>query len=316
MKCPTEQEVLHAASRCLGQDAVTAHRVPMGRSHFVFTVTLASGESMIARITRPDRAECFLGFEYWQRQLFQVGVPVPRVLFIDVTGTVVPWPIMFLERVRGDDLCNVYAELTPAEKRSVADDLLDIRARVSTLPAGRGYGGVASYSDRRCHSRWSDVLWEYFNGAIDQLTHSPLQNAAAEDIRSALSELRPEFDRVDPSPYLIDATHQNVLVHSGRVTAIVDLDEVGFGDALYPVGVARAGLLARGPEADCIEQIAAPLCIGLNRRRVFALYSAIACLKMLAPSPLSATGPPTTDSHITARLRDLLDTFAAAARKE
>ena len=102
-------------------------------------------------------------------------------------------------------------------------------------------------------------------------------------------------------------------MNHGRVAAIVDLDELGFGDALYPLGVARAGLLARGPEAYCIERVAAPLCVGPFRRRLFDLYSAIACLKMLAPSPFSVTGPPSADSQIASRLWNLLDTFAAAA---
>ncbi|MGW1374741.1 aminoglycoside phosphotransferase family protein [Streptomyces sp. NPDC002446] len=316
MKPPTEQAVLQAASRCLRQEAVTAHRIPMGRSHFVFTVKLASGECVIARITRHDRAECFTGFAYWRRQLAGVGVPVPRVLSMDLSGTVLPWPIMFLERAPGADLCNVYANLTAAEKRSVADDLLDIQHRTRGLPPGPGYGGIASYGDLRCHPRWSDVLWEYFTGAINQLTPLQRQLPAIEQIRRTIHELHPELDGIDPLPYLIDATHQNVLVDGGRVTAIVDLDEVGFGDALYPLGVARAGLLARGPEADCIEQVAAPLCVGPNRLRVFDLYSAIACLKMLAPSPLSVAGPPSADSQIGARLRTLLDAFAAAAAHE
>ncbi|MET7797713.1 phosphotransferase family protein [Streptomyces decoyicus] len=316
MKPPTEQAVLQAASRCLHQEAVTAHRIPMGRSHFVFTVKLVSGKCVIARITRHDRAECFAGFAYWRGQLAGVGVPVPGVLSMDLSGTVLPWPIMFLEQAPGADLCNVYTNLTAAEKRSVADDLLDIQHRTRGLPPGPGYGGIASYGDLRCHPRWSDVLWEYFSGAIDQLTPLQRQVPAIGHIRRAIHELRPELDDIGPLPYLIDATHQNVLVDGGRVTAIVDLDEVGFGDTLYPLGVARAGLLARGPEADCIEQVAAPLCVGPNRQRVFDLYSAIACLKMLAPSPLSVTGPPSADSQIVARLRALLDAFAAAAHKE
>ncbi|WP_183091279.1 phosphotransferase family protein [Streptomyces radicis] len=313
MNPPTERAVLRATRRCLRREALSARRVPMGRSHFVFTVELASGEHVIARITRPGRAECFAGFAYWRRQLARVGVPVPRVLSMDLTTTVLPWPIMLLEKASGDDLCNVYADLTAAEKRGVADDLLDIRDRVRSLPPGPGYGGVANYGDLRCHPHWSDVLREYFTGAIDQLTPSQRQRPAVGEIRGALRELRPEFDRIDPLPCLIDATHQNVLVHEGRVTAIVDLDEVGFGDALYPLGVARAGLLARGPEADCIEHVAAPLCVGPVRRRVFDLYSAIACLKMLAPSPLGVTGPPPVDSRIAIRLLTLLDAFAAAA---
>ncbi|MGA5631389.1 phosphotransferase family protein [Streptomyces lydicamycinicus] len=313
MKPPTEQEVLQAASRCLRQEAVTACRISMGRSHFVFTVGLKSGESVIARITRHDRAECFAGFAYWRRQLARVGVPVPRVLSMDLTGAELPWPIMLVEQAPGDDLCNVYADLTAAEKRTVAGDLLDIRQRMSDLPPGPGYGGIASYSDLRCHPRWSDVLWEYFTGAIDQLSPAQRQRPAIGEIRKTIGELRAEFDRIDPLPYLIDATHQNVLVDGGRVTAIVDLDELGFGDALYPLGVARAGLLARGPEADCIEHVAAPLCVGPIRQRVFDLYSAIASLKMLSPSPLSVTGPPSADSKIATRLWTLLDFFAAAA---
>ncbi|MGR3936269.1 phosphotransferase family protein [Streptomyces sp. BRA346] len=317
MKPPTEQAVLRAAGRCLNQEAVTANRIPMGRSHFVFTVQLASGERVIARITRHDRAECFTGFAYWRRQLARVGVPVPRVLHMDLSGTVLPWPIMFLEQAPGTDLCNVYANLTAAEKRSIADDLLDLQHRTRGLPPGPGYGGIASYGDLRCHPRWSDVLWEYFTGAVDQLAPLQRQAPAIGQIRRSIHELGPEFDGIDPLPYLIDATHQNVLVEGGKVTAIVDLDEVGFGDALYPLGVARAGLLARGPEADCIEQVAAPLCVGPSRRRVFDLYSAVACLKMLAPSPLSVVGPPSVGSQIATRLWSLLDAFAvAAAHKE
>ncbi|MFI1041567.1 phosphotransferase family protein [Streptomyces hygroscopicus] len=285
----------------------------MGRSHFVFTVGLASGECVIARIARPDRGECFAGFAYWRRQLARVGIPVPRVLSMDLTGTVLSWPIMLIEQAPGDDLCNVYADLTAVEKRSVADDLIDIQHRMRSLPSGPGYGGIAHYADLRCHPRWSDVLWEYFTGAVNHLMPTQRQGPAIEEIRRTIHELSPQFDRVAPLPYLIDATHQNVLVDSGRVTAIVDLDEVGFGDPLFPLGVARAGLLARGPEADCIEQVAAPLCVGPNRQRIFDLYSAIACLKMLAPSPLSVAGPPSADSQIAARLWALLDAFAAAA---
>lgn len=313
MKAPTEQAVLQAASRYLRQEAVTAHRIPMGRSHFVFTVGLASGECVIARIARPDRAECFAGFAYWRRQLARVGIPVPGVLSMDLTGTVLPWPIMLIEQAPGDDLCNLYADLTAAEKRGVADDLIDIQHRMRGLPPGPGFGGIANYSDLRCHPRWSDVLWEYFDGAIDHLTPPQRHEPVIGEIHRTIHELNPELDSIAPLPYLIDATHQNVLVDGGRVTAIVDLDEVGFGDALFPLGVARAGLLARGPEADCIEQVAAPLCVGPNRQRIFELYSAIACLKMLAPSPLSVAGPPSADSQIAARLWTLFDVFAAAA---
>nr|WP_157183351.1 phosphotransferase [Sciscionella marina] len=288
----------------------------MGRSHFVFTVALASGESVIARITRHDRAECFTGFAYWRCKLAKVGVPVPRVLAMDLTETVVPWPVMVLERGAGDDLCNVYAGLSDVEKQAVADDLLDIQHRVSTLPPGRGYGGVVGYHDKRCHGHWSGVLREYVAGASSNLSGKKRQRPAIRAIETALSELQPEFDRIEPLPYLIDATHQNVLIHKGRVTAIIDLDELGFGDALYPLGTARTGLLARGPEADCIERVAAPLCATPLRRRIFALYSAIASLKMLAPSPLGVTGPPAADSPISVRLHALLDEFAAAANEE
>ncbi|WP_258038801.1 phosphotransferase family protein [Streptomyces sp. SM12] len=292
--------------------------MPLGRSHFVFRVELASGERVIARITRADRAECFTGFAYWRRQLAGVGVPVPRVLSMDLTGMVLPWPVMFLEQVPGDDLCNVYADLTAAEKRGVADDLMDIHRSVRGLPSGPGFGGVAHYDDGRCHPRWSHVMEEYFTGALEHLTSEQRQTQAVTCIRTALRGLGPELDRVEPLPYLIDATHQNVLVHGGRVSAIVDLDELGFGDALYPLGAARAGLLTRGPEAGCIEQVAAPLCADDPvRRRVFDLYSAIAALKMLAHSPLSVAGPPPADSRLGARLWALLDIFAtAAAHKE
>ncbi|MCX4763799.1 hypothetical protein OG562_23090 [Streptomyces sp. NBC_01275] len=105
------------------------------------------------------------------------------------------------------------------------------------------------------------MQWEYFTGAIDQLTPLQRQTPAIGKIRRTIHEPRPDF-------------------------------------------------------ADCIEQVAAPLCVGPKRQRVFDLYSAIACLKMLAPSPLSVAGPPSADNQIAARLRTLLDAFAATAHKE
>lgn len=313
MKPPTKQSVQQAVRQYLHHEAVSVRRIPMGRSHFVFTAQLASGEHVIVRIARADRAECFEGFAYWQRQLAHVGVPVPRILSMDLTAHQLPWPVMFLEHVPGDDLCNVYSRLTSAEKRSIADDLLNIQLRMRCLPTGPGFGGIAHYEDTRCHSRWSEVLWEYVTEALDYLPDHQQHRPAVEHIRSALHELGAEFDRIPPLPYLIDATHQNVMIDRGRVTAIVDLDEVGFGDALYPLGTARAGILSRGPEASCITRVAAPLCVGPLRQRIFDLYSAIACLKMLAPSPLSVAGPPTADSQLGVRLRTLLNTFATSA---
>lgn len=208
MNAPTEQAVVRAVGRCLRQQARTARRVPIGRSHFVFTVGLDSGEQVIARIARPDRAECFAGFAYWRRQLASVGVPVPRVLWMDLTGTVLPWPMMLLERAPGDDLCNVYVDLTAAEKCAVADDLIDIHRRVRRLPPGPGYGGIASYRDFRCHSRWSDVLWEYFTGAVEPLARLQRQRPAMSKVHRTIHELRAELDGIGPLPYLIDATHQ------------------------------------------------------------------------------------------------------------
>lgn len=313
MKPPAEPEVLRATSQILHCQVTAAQRIPMGRSHFVFSVELDSGESVIARITRDDRAECFEGFAYWRSHLARIGVPVPRLLAMDLTGADLPWPIMLIERMPGDDLCNVYASLTHTEKRGVTDDLLGIHHRVRGLPPGPGYGGVAHYDDQRCHSRWVDVLWEYVDGALRSLGPEQQTRPAIGEIRRTIDDLHADFDGIAPLPYLIDATHQNVLVADGKVTAIVDLDELGFGDALYPLGAARAGLLARGPEAECIENVAAPLCVSPHRRRAFDLYSAIACLKMLAPSPLSVTGPPSAGGGTAARLWNLLDRFSASA---
>jgi hypothetical protein len=54
------------------------------------------------------------------------------------------------------------------------------------------------------------------------------------------------FSRVAPIPFLDDTTTKNVLVHDGRLTGIVDVDWVCFGDPLLTVALTRASLLSSG----------------------------------------------------------------------
>ena len=58
------------------------------------------------------------------------------------------------------------------------------------------------------------------------------------------------FSAVRPTAFLGDITTKNVLVHEGKLSGIVDVDEICYGDPLFVVGLTHMALLAMGADTD------------------------------------------------------------------
>ena len=102
----------------LGKKTASIRQFPTGLSHFVFDVLADNDFSCVIRIARPDRRKEFERGIVWHEKIELIGVRLPQIFEI---GEINGHHFAVSERLKGDDLENVYSSLSAQEKRSIAE---------------------------------------------------------------------------------------------------------------------------------------------------------------------------------------------------
>jgi hypothetical protein len=178
------------------------------------------------------------------------------------------------------------------------------------LPLGPGYGFAASYNDGALHSSWLDVLTaslERSRGWIRTVGAVPERHV--DRVAGLLPTFDDYFATVLPTPFLDDTTTKNVIVHEGRLSGIVDVDWLCFGDPLFTPALTNMALLSRRQETDYIEYWCGQLDLSPVQRRVLTLYTAIFCVGFLSEQGMqfNKDAPPNIDEDEIAKLLTILD---------
>ena len=253
-------------ARLLGRDPGPLVHQPYGYGNLVFRLP---AHGLVAK-TSPDLA-AFAHTAANLRVLRSLGLPVPNVVAAGDDGV---HAVLVLEWIPGRDLGFALAGMTTTEKRSVAGRVAEIQRRVDTLPRGRGYGwtpigGVGSFPT------WTAVVER-------EIARLP------EPIRALLRPgpaHRSHFRGVEPLPFLDDLTVKNVLIHEGRLSGIVDLDFVCYGDPLFGLALAEATAVLDCDDADYGRLLRAAWAPTRFHGRIADLYAAIFAAGFLARSP-------------------------------
>ncbi|GJM42549.1 MAG: hypothetical protein DHS20C20_28310 [Ardenticatenaceae bacterium] len=95
---------------------------------------------------------------------------------------------------------------------------------------------------------------------------------------SAVEAHRLYFEQIKPVPFLDDTTTKNVMVHNGKLSGIVDVDEVCFGDPLLTVALTRMSLLQGQHELNYIEYWKSFIEPDLNQEAALDIYTAMYCV--------------------------------------
>jgi Ser/Thr protein kinase RdoA (MazF antagonist) len=251
---PTADDARVVIQRYLDTKATSVERFPTGLANYVFDVQTVDSQRVVVRFAR-NREESVIGNAVaWSHLLRPSGVPLPNLLAHDVTGEVTGYPMMLMERLPGTDLGDVYLTLASFEKRQLAREIAQIQTRVATLPPGPGYGYASSYDDRSLHPTWREVLAAILNRCRDRITNAAVISTDVVDrVERVLPEFQHYFDSVTPTAFLDDTTTKNVIIEQYRLSGIVDVDCVCFGDSLLTLGLTRMALLSRRYNTDYID---------------------------------------------------------------
>jgi Ser/Thr protein kinase RdoA (MazF antagonist) len=259
---PTARDAACIVSAVFGEVVESVTRFPTGSSHFVYDVRAASGRGVVVRISRRDGVEAVRGAVYWSRLLRPKGVPLPELLYVDLSMTRHPFPAVVLERLAGRDLGLVYQDLSRRQLRALAERLAHVQGIVTALPPGRGFGYAADYDERIRAA-----------GLVDE--------HVVDSVESAVAPFAPYFDRVAATPFLHDITTKNVIVHEGRLSGIVDVDDLCFGDPLLLIALIRTAVLAHGHDPVYVHEWLDIVQPGAEGRAVLDLYTLLHCVDFM-----------------------------------
>jgi Ser/Thr protein kinase RdoA (MazF antagonist) len=282
-KVPTETDARRILETLAGASVRSLARFPTGLAHYVYDAVTVDGERYVVRLTRKEKQNEFAGAVYWHGLLRPCGVPLAQILYSDVAGEQFGFPVLLLERLPGTDLCHVYASLNDAEKRTLAGEVAAVQQRVALLPAGRGFGYACSYDDPSLYATWTDVLHESLARSRRQIRAAGVIDSTVVDrVEGLLTKKESYLSEVAPICFLHDMQAKNVIIDRGRLSGIVDIDSICFGDPLYTLALTRMALLSDGQDTRYIDAWANALGLTHEHRSILTLYTAICCVDFMS----------------------------------
>lgn len=272
---PTERDAALAVRAGLGAEARSIVRFTVGSCFYVYDIVTEHGRRVVARLATAETRDTLAGGVYWHPHLRGVGAPLPALLHADLAPAS-GFPYMLLERLPGADLGQVYDQLSPAQRRTLASEIVALQRAVATLPQASGYGFACSYEDASLRASWLDVVQGDLErsrrriAAVGAVSLAPVARVG-ERVLAMADYLR----AVEPVAFLDDTTTKNVIVHAGALSGVVDTDVVCFGDPLFPLALTRLALLAHDMDVAYADDWRDLLALSLDQRRALALYIAV-----------------------------------------
>lgn len=311
---PDQQLVAHIVQKCMGESVLTVDRFPTGACHFVYDVTTENHLNFVVRIAKSENKDFLTGAMYWHRLLRPKGVPLPDILYSDIEAVTSPFPYMIIERLAGEDLGIVYPQLSKDEKRILAGEMARIQDAAGSLPLGKGYGFAGSYESGPFLKAWTDVLYSSLARSRKRIQAGGAVDPRHVDrVAEKISKYEGCFSQVKPKCFLDDTTTRNVIVHDGKLSGIVDVDFVCFGDNLFPIALTRMSLLNAGCDLDYIEFWCDAADLTDEQRGVLQFYTALFCVDFMGElgQTFNKEGPQTIKAEDMGRLSSTLDALLA-----
>jgi hypothetical protein len=239
---PNEDIAADVVASMTNEKVLSSHRLATGDQHFVFAVKTSSSEYVL-RMTKEANKNYFISALYWQEKLIPLGVPLAKFIGSDLGGQFSQFPALLMMRLPGDDLCNVYSNLTNLDKKNLAEQMVTIQSRTKELPEGLGFGIMSSYEDIPEFKSWYDFLMQRLHLFRDIISKTNIfDETKISQAISIATEMKEDFLTIKATPFLWDASERNVLIYEGKISGIVDVDEVCFGDPLFVLGLTYSAL--------------------------------------------------------------------------
>lgn len=239
---PNEEMASSVVEAMTNEEILSSIRMTTGDQYFVFAVKTINEEYVI-RMTDEEHKSKFESAIYWQDKLLPLGIPLAKFIKTDLNQFYSPFAALLMQRLPGNDLINVYSNLTDLDKRNLAQEIVKIQTAAMTLPEGLRYG-IINHCDHIGEDKsWYDFLINKLHVFKNIITKAAIFDASQiSEVISIAKSIEEDLSSVRSIPFLWDASERNVIVYDGKISGIVDVDDLCFGDPLFVLGLTYTAL--------------------------------------------------------------------------
>ena len=249
-------------------------RNTVGLAGYVYTVVFNDTKYVI-KIS--DDKNLILGSTYWLNKVKDLDIPTPCVIAENLVNAPYYFVMSFIP---GKDLGLVYSSLLKSEKIIIAKKIIGFQKEIKKLPMAKGFGSLNSYEDsENICSSWEESLLNDINRAEEAIINNGIFSVEyVMKLKKIMPNFKEYFSSVKPEPFLDDITTKNVLIHEGKLSGIIDLDWISFGDDVLFLGLVTMALLSMKADLDYAVYLKDEMNLNDMQERALKFYVLMFCV--------------------------------------
>ena len=249
-------------------------RNTVGLAGYVYTVVFNDTKYVI-KIS--DDKNLILGSTYWLNKVKDLDIPTPCVIAENLVNAPYYFVMSFIP---GNDLGLVYSSLLKSEKIIIAKKIIGFQKEIKKLPMAKGFGSLNSYEDsENICSSWEESLLNDINRAEEGIIKNGIFSVEyVLKLKKIVPYFKEYFSSVKPVPFLDDITTKNVLIHEGKLSGIIDLDWISFGDEVLFLGLVTMALLSMKADLDYADYLKDEMNLNEMQERALKFYVLMFCV--------------------------------------
>ena len=187
------------------------------------------------------------GFSFHYNYLAYLKIPMSEILFEDYSLSRYPFAYHIVSFVEGAELHETIDKLSSEQMQSITQDLAEMQKLVThmQLPVRdtiAGFGRTSFLGEDLTCPTWFEFQMETLSRRMLRL-----QKSGNFEIMSDIEWLEKEmlaqrdlFDQHHYSFFLDDITDKNFMILDGKISALIDLDYLMYGDPMHLMGKLQA----------------------------------------------------------------------------
>ena len=249
-------------------------RNTVGLAGYVYTVVINDTKYVI-KIS--DDKNLIIGSTYWLNKVKDLDIPTPCVIAENLVNAPYYFVMSFIP---GKDLGLVYSSLLKSEKKIIAKKIIGFQKEIKKLPMAKGFGSLNSYEDsENICSSWEESLLNDINRAEEAIINNGIFSVEyVLKLKKIVPYFKEYFNSIKPVPFLDDITTKNVLIHEGKLSGIIDLDWISFGDEVLFLGLVTMALLSMKADIDYAEYLKDEMNLNEMQERALKFYVLMFCV--------------------------------------
>ena len=241
---------------------------------YVYTVVFNDTKYVI-KIS--DDKNLIIGSTYWLNKVKDLDIPTPCVIAENLVNAPYYFVMSFIP---GKDLGLVYSSLLKSEKKIIAKKIIGFQKEIKKLPMAKGFGSLNSYEDsENICSSWEESLLNDINRAEEAIINNGIFSVEyVLKLKQIMPYFKEYFNSIKPEPFLDDITTKNVLIHEGKLSGIIDLDWISFGDEVLFLGLVTMALLSMKADIDYADYLKDEMNLNEMQERALKFYVLMFCV--------------------------------------